>query len=87
MNTFPMTELVIDVLDAEDLTQGKAVAQKIVALAKDGNASLLRVLWDRVDPAPSRNEQDEQITDEERIVKMLELLETARARSAGPAPQ
>jgi hypothetical protein len=38
MNTFPMTELVIDVLDAEDLTQGKAVAQKIVALAKDGNA-------------------------------------------------
>ena len=87
MNTFPMTELVIDVLDAEDLTQGKAVAQKIVALAKDGNASLLKVLWDRVDPAPSRNEQDEQITDEERIVKMLELLETARARSAGPTPQ
>ena len=87
MNTVPMTELVIDVLDAEDLTQGKAVAQKIVALAKDGNASLLKVLWDRVDPAPSRNEQDEQITDEERIVKMLELLETARARSAGPAPQ
>jgi hypothetical protein len=86
MKPFPMTELVIDELEANDKEEGRAIAKQLIAEAKKGNASILKVLYDRIQPVTLLiEEEDEPLTDEQRMDRVLRLFERAGARRTQPA--
>ena len=80
-----MTELVIEELEANDNAEGKAIAKQLINEAKKGNASILKVLYDRVQPpALVIEEPDTPLTDEQRMDRLLRLFERAGARRTLP---
>jgi hypothetical protein len=86
MKPFPMTELVIEELEANDKEEGRAIAKQLIKLAKDGNAAMLKVLYDRVQPASIQIEEEEEpLTHEQRMDRVLRLFERAGARRTQPA--
>ena len=85
MKPFPLTLLVIEGLEANDKQEGREVAMTLIRLAREGNASMLKLLYDRVEPQdPFTDETNEELTDEERIDRFLRLVERARARRDQP---
>lgn len=81
-----MTSLVIDELNANDSEEGRLVAKTLVRLAKEGNASMLKLLYDRVEPQePFTDEELEQLTPQQRYERVLAFLERAAARRDLPA--
>lgn len=73
-----ITQHLQDELSAEGAEQAKALARALIEKAKEGNASIAKLIFDRIDDRQIDN--DEVLTEEEVVERVTAILDRARQR-------